>query len=491
MQARAEAGEASLAEMLARLQATDADLGRVRAERDRMSQTLEGANRRIGVLLGDADTLRRALADTEAAMAARVAELDAALSAEELARQLALAELAATEERLSARIAELDAALSDEALARQLALADLADTQDRLTRQAEALDAAEVARLAEAAAAEALRARLAQTEGTLTEAERQRLADLAAAEALRARLAEADTELTAMTLALEAERRRAEETLTLLAAANLARAQAESAMDQQLTQAQTNALLLALANEQLAEAEAQTLAEQRQVALLNEQVSALRRDVAGLQDLLGEIRAREADSRTQIEALGSELNAALARAAFEERRRAELETERARMLEEEARQLERYRSEFFGRMRDILAGFAGVRIVGDRFVFSSEVLFELGSADLAPEGQAQIADVVAILSEASRQIPPEIDWILRVDGHTDDAAIRPGGRFASNWELSQARALAVVLYMIEDLGFPPDRLAATGFGEYRPVVPGSTPEARAQNRRIELKLTER
>ena len=249
--------------------------------------------------------------------------------------------------------------------------------------------------------------------------------------------------------------------------------------------------MLALANEQLAEAEALTLAEQRQVALLNEQVSALRREVAGLQDLLGEIREREADSATQIESLGSELNAALARAAFEERRRAELEAERARMLEEEARQLERYRSEFFGRMREILAAYEGVRIVGDRFVFSSEVLFELGSADLSPEGQAQIADVVAILSDASAQIPGEIDWILRVDGHTDDAPIRPGGRFGSNWELSQARALSVVLYMIEGLGFPPDRLAATGFGEYRPVVPGSSPEARAQNRRIELKLTER
>jgi chemotaxis protein MotB len=106
-------------------------------------------------------------------------------------------------------------------------------------------------------------------------------------------------------------------------------------------------------------------------------------------------------------------------------------------------------------MRDILADREGVRIVGDRFVFSSEVLFELGSADLAPEGRSQIANVVEILSEVATVIPDQIDWILRVDGHTDDLPIAPGGRWSNNWELSQARALAVVLYMIEELGFPP------------------------------------
>jgi chemotaxis protein MotB len=130
-------------------------------------------------------------------------------------------------------------------------------------------------------------------------------------------------------------------------------------------------------------------------------------------------------------------------------------------------------------------------VVGDRFVFSSEVLFQPGSADLAPEGQAQIAQVVATLNEVLPEIPPGIDWIIRVDGHTDNVPLSGTGEFKDNWQLSQARSLAVVRYMSEVLGFPPERLAATGFGEYRPVAEGDSPEARAQNRRIELKLTER
>lgn len=237
--------------------------------------------------------------------------------------------------------------------------------------------------------------------------------------------------------------------------------------------------------------ENQTAEDRRRVALLNEQVAALRGQVAQLQDLLGLSRAQETAAQTQIETLGSDLNAALARVAFEERRRADLEAERARRLEDEAQQLERYRSEFFGQMRELLSGREGVRIVGDRFVFSSEVLFETASADLALEGRAQIAGVAGILSEVARDIPDSIDWILRVDGHTDARALAPGGRYANNWELSQARALSVVLFLTEELGFPPDRLVAAGFGEHRPVASGDSPLALAANRRIELKLTER
>ena len=131
-----------------------------------------------------------------------------------------------------------------------------------------------------------------------------------------------------------------------------------------------------------------------------------------------------------------------------------------------------------------------MQVVGDRFIFSSEILFGSGSADLSPAGQQQIANVAFILAEVSGQIPSEIDWIIRVDGHTDNIPIS-GANFADNWELSQARALSVVRYMTEIIGFPPQRLAATGFGEFSPVNPEDTPEARAQNRRIELKLTER
>ena len=124
-------------------------------------------------------------------------------------------------------------------------------------------------------------------------------------------------------------------------------------------------------------------------------------------------------------------------------------------------------------------------------VFSSEVLFPLGSADLSPEGKAEIAKVARILRSVAREIPPEINWIIRVDGHTDDSPLLGHPKYADNWELSQGRALSVVRYLVENFGFPPERLSANGFGEYQPVNPADTPEARAQNRRIELKLTEK
>ncbi len=146
---------------------------------------------------------------------------------------------------------------------------------------------------------------------------------------------------------------------------------------------------------------------------------------------------------------------------------------------------------FFGKLRQVLGNREGVQIVGDRFVFSSEVLFESARAELQPEGRAQVGRVAALLADVAGEIPDEVDWVIRVDGHTDNVPLSGRGAYRNNWELSQARALSVVEYMIDALGFPPDRLAATGFGEYRPVNPADTPEARAENRRIELKLTER
>ena len=210
-----------------------------------------------------------------------------------------------------------------------------------------------------------------------------------------------------------------------------------------------------------------------------------------LQGLLDAAQSREAAAKVQLENLGGQLNSALAQVAAEQKRRAELEAAERARLEAEKLNLEKFRSEFFGQLREVLAGREGVRIVGDRFVFSSEVLFNPGSADLAPEGQAQIAKVVQTLTEISGDIPPGIDWIIRVDGHTDNVPLSGTGAFRDNWELSQARALSVVRFMQDQLGFPPNRLAATGFGEWQPVAEGDGAEARAQNRRIELKLTER
>jgi len=256
--------------------------------------------------------------------------------------------------------------------------------------------------------------------------------------------------------------------------------------------------LLASAQNALSEQKTQTAEGQRKLALLNEQVAALRKQLGALQSLLDDSAAKDVQANIQLQSLGTQLNTALARVAAEEKRRRELEeAERKRLEKESARlaaetqNLEHYKSEFFGRLRDLLATQEGVRVVGDRFVFSSEVLFKPASAVLSGEGKTQIAKIAGILRQVADKIPPEINWIVRVDGHTDNVPLSGTGRYRDNWELSQGRALSVVRYMVDELDFPPNRLAANGFGEYQPINPANTPEARAQNRRIELKLTER
>jgi chemotaxis protein MotB len=416
---------------------------------------------------------------------------------------------------LTAQVADLEAAqtkaLSDQE-ALQLALAKTRDEIDAQTEAArldaarrEALEALIAGLKTEAATRETAladtRAQVTSLQAELSDAEKARLADAAAAQALQERLKSSDAELTAMTLALEDQRKRAEETLTILAAAQAARSAAEQDLSEtarKLTEAEAQAALLAVAQAQLAEQSEASTEGQRRVALLNQQVAQLTAQLGTLQGLLDASEEQDEAAKVQIDALGNRLNAALAQAASDQRRRAELEeAERKRLeaeakaLQEETKQLAQYRSEFFGRLREVLGDRPGVRIVGDRFVFSSEVLFQPGSADLAPEGASQIAGVAATLAEVAAQIPPEIDWIVRVDGHTDNVPLSGEGQFRDNWELSQGRALSVVRYMQDQLGFPPDRMAATGFGEYQPVATGDSPEARAQNRRIELKLTER
>uniref|UniRef100_UPI0028AF1930 peptidoglycan -binding protein n=1 Tax=Paracoccus sp. TaxID=267 RepID=UPI0028AF1930 len=336
-----------------------------------------------------------------------------------------------------------------------------------------------------------LRRRNTETQQELDETQAARLTDAAAAEALRERLANADAELDATTLELEAARKQAEETLTLLAAAEAAKSELGEQAAAQASEAQKRAALLALAQQQLSQQEALSTEDQRRVALLNQQVAQLNDQLGSLRavlDATGEER-KEADLRA--EDLGRQLNLALLRATEEERKRRTLEEEARVKAETEAKDLARYRSEFFGRLSQILAGREGVQVVGDRFVFSSEVLFATGEARLSTEGQAQIARVADMLKQISGDIPPEIDWMIRVDGHTDNLPLSGLGRYRDNWELSQARALAVVRYMVDELGFPATRLAPAGFADTRPVAQGDTPEARAQNRRIELKLTER
>ncbi len=304
--------------------------------------------------------------------------------------------------------------------------------------------------------------------------------DAASMAEMQKKLKSSGDELAALTLHLEEKRKEAEEVLTLLAAARTKPAPGAE-----------QGSLVDIAKAMLSEQQEENLAAARKLTLLNEQIAALRGQLGALQGLLDASVARDAEAKVQLEALGSQLNAALAQVAAEQKKRAEMEAAERKRLEAENADLARFRSEFFGQLSQVLAGRDGVRVVGDRFVFSSEVLFTPGAADLAPEGKTQIAGVVATLTEVAGQIPPGIDWIIRVDGHTDNMPLSGSGDFADNWQLSQARALSVVRYMVDDLGFPPERLAATGFGEFQPVATGDSAEARAQNRRIELKLTER
>jgi chemotaxis protein MotB len=203
-----------------------------------------------------------------------------------------------------------------------------------------------------------------------------------------------------------------------------------------------------------------------QVELLNQQITALRRQLEAVEQALEVSEKKGREAQTQIESLGQRLNIALA---------------------QRVQELSRYRSDFFGKLRDILGNRPDIRIVGDRFVLQSEVFFDTGQAVLKPEGRAELDKIAAVLLDVSKQIPPEIAWVLRVDGHTD---VRPiaGGR--TNWDLSASRAIAVVQYLIGK-GLPPQRLVAAGFGEFQPIDPGNTEEAYSRNRRIELKLTER
>ncbi|MBB3808066.1 peptidoglycan -binding protein [Pseudochelatococcus contaminans] len=291
-------------------------------------------------------------------------------------------------------------------------------------------------------------------------------------EALR-RLNQQIAELTDLLALARAENKGLEDNLATLQS-TLQTSAAEQSRLQGLLDAGTNAstsaetetsrLSAALAGEQ--EVSARALA---QVELLNQQLAALRRQLAALEDALAASEARDRESQERIADLGSRLNVALA---------------------QRVQELARYRSDFFGRLRQILGDRPDIRTVGDRFVFQSEVFFDTGAAELLPEGQQELDKVAGALLELSEEIPPDIPWVLRVDGHTDIRPLSGTGAFRSNWELSAARAIAVVRYL-QSRGLPPQRLLAAGFAEYQPLDLAENDEAFRRNRRIELKLTER
>jgi chemotaxis protein MotB len=276
--------------------------------------------------------------------------------------------------------------------------------------------------------------------------------------ALQAGGAEADKKLEDAYKVIEADKAKVEALLGDVAALESLRDELMKKLDTAETEQQ----------QQLSAADKLSEQQQREIQILNAQLTALRQQLARLAVALDASETEAKDQQVQIVDLGKKLNAALAGKVEE---------------------LARYRSEFFGRLREVLGDRPDVRIVGDRFVFQSEVLFDTASAELGEPGRLQLAQFAATLTEVAAQFPPEIDWILRVDGHTDDRPINTV-QFASNWELSTARAIAVVKFL-ETQGIPPQRLAATGFAEYQPLVSGTGEEVYRLNRRIELKLDQR
>ncbi|MGF1595064.1 MAG: peptidoglycan -binding protein [Kiloniellaceae bacterium] len=371
------------------------------------------------------------------------------------------------------------AALSEEreSLANQLAA--LADERDRL--------AALVSR--EQDERERLAGLLGSSEESLAETRSELQQTRQALAERESEVDEARSRLNTALARLEVEQQRLEEALAAIAAgkAELEDAYATIDADRDKIEAQLAelAILKSLrddlverlrASEGELEGERRALAEERelsaeaqiQVTLLNRQLAALREQLARLSDALELSEERSKEQEVQIADLGRRLNVALA---------------------SKVQELARYRSEFFGRLREILGDRQDIRIVGDRFVFQSEILFASGQASIADEGRDQLAQLASTLKEIAATIPDELDWVLRVDGHTDRQPISTFA-FPSNWELSTARAVSVVKFLV-DQGIPPQRLAATGFGEFQPLDTGGDEIAYRRNRRIEFKLTER
>jgi len=277
------------------------------------------------------------------------------------------------------------------------------------------------------------------------------------------------SELTDL-LALErSSNRQAQESLTLLQS-SLTREQGERGRIQGMLESQASNAPAQLAETQKALDTEKQLSARAQAAVdfVNQQIIAMRRQLAALEEALNASEAKDKESQTRISELGSRLNVALA---------------------QRVQELARYRSDFFGRLRQVLGTRPDIRVVGDRFVFQSEVFFDVGQAVLKPEGRAELDKLATVLVDLGREMPPDIPWILRVDGHTDNRPIR-SPQFPSNWSLSAARAIAVVEYLITR-GLPADRIAATGFGEFQPLDVANNDDAYRRNRRIEFKITER
>ena len=339
----------------------------------------------------------------------------------------------------------------------------------------------------------------------LTETEKNLLIEKIALKNLREKLNESRAELELTTLSLEEERKRAIENLKLISSSekamflleenNLKLSKENNEIKSELIDLsellEVREVSLNNLRSQLLNSENQNKISLDKVKKLNQETLSLAAQLNDLKNLLTEYEIKDKETVAQVENLGSQLNSALTQVLVEQKKNAALEAERIKKLEEEANELQNYRSEFFGNLRKILGKNKGIEIVGDRFVFPSEILFDVGSDELQSKGLIELSQMAKVIRKIVIEIPKEIDWILRVDGHTDKTKFLNGGKFKDNWELSQARALSVVKYFILDENLPAKRFAATGFGEFQPIDTGESENALARNRRIEIKLTER
>jgi len=433
------------------------------------------------------ELLQQAMAERDAAMAAQraaEAERDAAMARATRASDERDRLLAALTQRNRLLKQDMASAESEQELTRGLRPNDKsshapspdAPSPKELRRK---LDAVRAEGLALRAALEARTSEIRDLRGKLTDQEKLAAAEALAAEELRKKLKEADAERIALTLNLEEARKRAEETLNLLGAAEAAKARAQ---------------------EVLVQVKAASARDRRQIAVLNRQIAELHKQLTSLQAVLDASEARDFANQVQVQTLATRLNVALAQVAAEQKRATQLEAGKTRSLRKEVDTLRKQadscdpalaqfvtaRQALFAQARKTLTEADGITVTDDRFVLSAAALFKSGSATLTPQGRRQIDRMAEVLRSVQSEIGAVQGWILRVDGHTDRT-----GSPEANWQLSQARALSVLRYLVEEKGFSPKHLSANGFGQFQPISPFTSPEALAKNRRIEVKLARR
>jgi chemotaxis protein MotB len=423
-------------------------------------KALERLNQEISQLTDMLSLERGRAADLQGNVASLAHDLGEVTTARDaLAHQLstAQAEVAEDSSQVSALTAErdrLNAKLADSVVQAQSANARLNDIQGQLGQQTEAAATANSQLVSLQTALTATQRKLSGTDASLSQATAAIAAATAATRAANERLADLQSQLAAA------------ETRADTAEASLATTRTALRQDQaQLSQEQ---LLVAAGSNALSQQKQATVQADAEITLLNQQMAQLRQQLTAIATALQLEVSQGRDKDAEIADLGRKLNLALAA---------------------KVQELQRYRSDFFGKLREILKDQPNIKIVGDRFVFQSDVLFPVDGATLTPAGQGQIGDIATAVKGIMKEIPPNISWMLRVDGHADSQPIT-SGPYKNNWELSAERAIAVVQLLIQD-GVPANHLAATAFADTQPIDPAPTPAAYAKNRRIEFRLTDR